>query len=269
MSSEFGEGVKPIEIAQLKPSHISTDDYELLGLDELMSLGYGIPREDGLKRAEEEYGGSDERKDIFFALEQGRIVSSLVLINWSEGQTKRGAPFWGKLRELDHKLVDKAQEYSSYACDVGGIVTLPEYRSKGIMKKLIQKAHQELKPSIIVGRTKTVEAVKARASNWDGMQTYYGLVNITPGSNPTDSGLSQELDDAYYIARQPEEIVDKEGIIYVSSDFLPPTIPDVSQVSEAIQLAFKPVIERQKELNEIGRQTALLPLISIAKAALH
>jgi len=269
--TEQREQPHPFQIVRYKPSDLKDEDYQRLGLVDLQRRGYGtLPNgQNGLDHVREEFGGDDARKDIFLATEDGKAISALILINWSEDQQKRGEPFWKKLRERAPEIAAKAQAYSTYACDIGGTVTLPEHRGRGLMKELIQKAQQELKPSVIVGRTKTVEAVNSRVNTWKGMTSFYGRNNVTPGARANDADIAQALDASYFFARRPEEVVDEYGFCYVSSNVLPSTIPDVSQMPENIQVAFQSVINRQRQLNEANEETtALQPLISIVNEAL-
>lgn len=260
-----------ITIKRVKPAEISDDDYYKLGLVELVALGYGYTGtpEYLLEQAKIEYDGDDkeDRFDIFLALINDKVIGSLSTTNWSPTDLNRGQYFWRNLQDIDPLLSQRAYKFSPYAFEVGGIVTHPEFRNQKIARKLIHEATTVLKPAFVFGQTKTPEAVITRANPLRklGYRTFFGEIEIStdPTDNPTFSPTT--IINAHLAVRDKK--LDDWGLVYVNTDLLLPTIPDISNFPQNISRAFNNIIEGQKRLKDT--QTAVKPLISVYKEIIN
>lgn len=255
---------RDISIKRVKPKDLTDNDYQNLGLAELVAKGYGYSGTPKylLEQAQVEYDGVDkeDRFDIFLALANGKAVGSVSAIDWSASEPKRGKKFWEAIQKTDPALFERAKSVP-HAFDVAGIVTHPDYRNRKIAKRLLWEAVIQLKPSFIVGQTKTPEAVMTRtnALNDAGFVTFYGDSAISQLLIDTDVGKT--VLNAYLFARN--KTLDEHGLLYVDTTLLLPTVPDVSTFPAYVQDAFRSVIEGQQRIGDA--KTAAKPLISVSK----
>lgn len=213
----------------------------LEGWKDLVMRGYGFTGDDTYAKEQFaiEYCKPQESRIIAFS-KDGIIVASLVLAR---------NQYFGNL--------------SSFG--VHGIVVLPEYKGKGLGKKLYKEAAKNAGVDIISGSTKTPSAVLARANGVaeHGMRTFYGPYEVTSPSRNGMIGDHLEFLAAYLANKEkfPGEVV-----IFRSTDILLPDVPDLSDFPDHIKHAFEPVVTRQKEVGDA--KTAVMPLLSIKEGLL-
>lgn len=236
-------------------------------LRNLIVGGYNLTEEERsnpVSAAEFEYDYPNERAQVFLAREGGQIVGSLTLILWKDSpQDKRGQKFWPELERLNPDLVKKARQSSALACDIGGIVIDPLVRGKGIGYSLLNQAVSVLHPNVIVGQTKTVEAVMLRRKLIShNYRTFYGESEVTPGYFQEYTRDHQNFLRAYLYAVDVEIAeLQPEGIVYVYNGGIASTVPNATEFPPEIQTAFRPVIEAQRRLG--FENTIMSPLLSI------
>lgn len=254
-----------IYIKRLKPLDITEADYQKLGLVELVALGYGYQGTDEhlSEQTLTEYDGIDKehRIDIFMAIHDGKAIGSLTTVNWSPLEPIRGQYFWDNLSKVDLLLCERAYIYSSYAFEIIGIVTHPDYRKRKVASTLLHEAAAILKPAFILGQTKAPAAVTAIANALSslGYRTFFGDFEVTPSQNRELPFSPSNLTNAHLAVRSHK--LDEYGLLYVDTDMLLPTIPDVSEFPSCIQAAFGNVIDSQKRIGNI--KTAVKPLLSV------
>ena len=201
----------------------------LNGLPDLVVRGYGFPIETTSQQFKYEYG--EDGKLMFFAIENGIVVASLVM---SHKPNILGKTTFG----------------------VSGIVTHPDHLNHGYAYKLLSHAVEKLQPELIVGQTKTPSVLRLRQKLKE-YTTYYGQNNLITGEK--DGTVIPYLNA--YIATKCGIEPDGNYVYTVSIDTLPPTVPDVKCFSNLVQVAFTDVIEKQLELDTVA--TAVMPIISI------
>lgn len=257
-----------VEILSVTPEEALADVRTLSSkLRDLIVGGYNLTEEekaDPVAAAEFEYQYPNERAQIFIAREGEEILGSLTLILWKDSpDDKRGKDFWPELARLNPHIAERARQSRALACDVGGIVTSSAARGKGIGYQLLSHAVSLLHPGVIVGQTKTVEAVTLRRKLVkEGYRTFYGESEVTPENFHEHTRDHEDLLRAYLYATDVEiSQLQPEGVTYVYDGGIAATVPDVSQFPQEIQIAFKPVITAQQRVGEAN--TIMAPLLSV------
>jgi len=245
-----------MEIDSLPPSEIARyirDGHPKW--QELIVNGYDLTEEDKsdpVECAAEEFDHPDEHATVFVAKEGNEILGSLIFVRWDETETNEpGKRFWSRLRE------QRTAPAGEIACLIGGIVVNPNFRNRGVGKFLYQQALEIVKPAVIVGHTKTVDAVLLR-SKLNGYRTGYGPTEVT-----SDSDLQGDFRPFIhaFLYADNEEVLLPEGIVYLHSEGISPTIPNTEGYPLSIQHAFEPVIHAQQRLGQAN--TVMAPLISV------
>jgi GNAT superfamily N-acetyltransferase len=241
-------------------------------LRDLIIGGYNLSaeeQEDPIKAAEYEYDHADERSCVFVVKEGDEVLGSLTFLLWPNiPGDKRGGRFWPELRRLHPELVEKASAINNLACDVAGIVIDPKARGKKLGYSLYQHAIAALNPAIIVGQTRTVEAVLLRRKLEDNnFRTFYEYSEVTPSSPQEFTRVHESVLLAYLHTMEIEiKDLENEGAVYQYDGGLAATIPDATHAPSIIQSAFKPLIKAQQR---IGESTPVMaPLLSIRKELL-
>lgn len=263
--------MKELEIIQLLPSEalqeIHQPDSQLV---RLVLEGYDLTesaRKDPAQAASFDYNFPDDRAVIFIAKQDNMVVGSLTYIIWKDGPNdKRGSKFWPTLRQLDATIAQRACDQGSVTCDVGGIVVLPEARGKNIGRRLLKAATEQMHPAIIVGNTKTVEAVMTRRSLADlGYRIFYGDSEITPSNEQITTSVHQAVLRAYLFAKDFKDRILPEGNVFVYEGGLAATMPITNTFPLIIQEAFKPI----KAAQRLSKTRAVMgPLLAIRKELL-
>lgn len=170
-------------------------------------------------------------------------------------------PFWKELRTCRPNLTDP----DLLAIYIQGIVVHPTYQNTGIASNLIRVMTDYYKPSVILGQTKTPEAVMVRSKVLAevGYRSFYGLCEVTPGSDYTNEGEGLDFIHGAFASEQFAEgqFLSERGIYFVDPDILPSYMPDTMNVTPGIQRAFVPVIEAQEFAGRL--KTAGSVLVSV------
>lgn len=152
-----------------------------------------------------------------------------------------------------------------------GIVVHPSYRNMGIAKQLLRTMTNFYHPSVVLGQTKTHEAVAVRSKVLVemGYRSFYGFCEVTPGCDYSKEGDGLDFIQAALVAQHftSGQTVSDRGIYFVGPDILPSYVPDVRHSTPEIQRAFAPIVEAQ---NAVGvSKTAASVLVSVEKSALE
>ncbi|HEY5601345.1 MAG TPA: GNAT family N-acetyltransferase [Patescibacteria group bacterium] len=236
----------------------------------LVLSGYDLTdkeKEDPIVAASADYDFPDDRAKVFIAKRDEEIVGSVTFVLWpNELSDKRGGRFWPKLKELDELLAKRAMAINPLACDVGGVVVLPELRGQRIGQLLLENAVKQVNPSIVVGNTKTVEAVALRRKLVNlGYRTFYANTEVTPGHEQEKTNDHEAILKAYLFAKEYEDVL-PEGNVFIYHGGIAPTIPNTNGFADIIQEAFKPLISTQSRLG--NKNTVMGPLIAVRKEIL-
>lgn len=237
----------------------------------LVLAGYNLTdkaKQNPIEAASYDYNFPDNRAAVFIAKQGEDVVGSVTLILWRNNPSdKRGGKFWPKLQELDYPLAQRALKINPLACDIGGVVVLPELRGQHIGQSLLEKAVTQVNPSIIVGNTKTVEAVALRRKLVSlGYRTFYGSTEVTPGHEQTTTSDHKNVLRAYLHAKDYEDVL-PEGDVFIYHGSIAPFTPNTEGFPPIIQEAFKPLVAAQKRLGE--QATVMGPLIAIRREILE
>lgn len=252
----------PIEIKKVKPSELTLESLQTLGLIDLVTKGYGFKGTPLhlLGQTIAEYDGEEERTTSYLAILEGKAVGSLAIRSWSIEDEKVGKMFWKELSIKDPTLYNKSLKFSTEASKIAGIITHPDYRNRKIARQIYKFMVEDMNPSFIIGDTKTPEAVLIRASALSefGYRTFFGNSEVTPQNPKNFTEVHLGVLESEFSAAQ---CTLENGIYYEGVDILLPTIPAVSMFPKYIQESFKDLIEAQVAAGD-GR-TATKPLISI------
>jgi len=143
-----------------------------------------------LEFAKQEYP-NDPRDTVFLAHDANTVVGSLVLTSWQENHLdKRGQAFFPILNthlRKDRDFRKKLSQFQNPVFDVRGVVISPEYRGKGVGKKLFLTAMETLNPAILGGQTRNPAAVLLRAT-LPGYRTFFAGKEVTIGRENLDHG---------------------------------------------------------------------------------
>ncbi|MDO8451251.1 MAG: hypothetical protein Q7S76_00080 [bacterium] len=244
-----------VAVDQIRPSQameeLQKTDSQLV---HLVLAGYTLTDQASVNQidaASYDYNFPDEKAAVFIASAQDRIIGSLTLIRWPDDpRDKRGGKFWAKLRELDSLMAQRAVDINPLACDMGGVVVLPELRGQHVERSLLREAVTQVKPSIIVGNTKTVEAVSLRRTLvTQGYRIFYGSTEITPGREQAQTSDHRSILKAYLFAKDFEDVL-PEGNVFIYHGGIAPIAPSVEGFPLIIQVAFQPLLAAQRRLGE-------------------
>lgn len=270
-TAELFELPSAIEIRKFKPSEITLPMFLSLGLIDLIRRGYDRTENEisGAARAFGEFDEEDERSFIYLAIENKRAIGELVATIWST-EDKFGKWFWRNLERRNPSLAGRLKRFSPVGVNISGVTTDPDYRGKGLGKKLYQAMVSDLNPSFVTGATKEPAAVLARASALkDGFRTFYGNMEVTPGKNEITS-RHMDLIDADIASRNRiyeyaqhwtgSDVYDIEGWLSQKS-------PRLAELPSHIKRAFENLREAQDTINNKGEEkTAIKILISVTNA---
>ncbi|MBP6994442.1 GNAT family N-acetyltransferase [Candidatus Woesebacteria bacterium] len=228
------------------------------GLDELIVQGYGVAESsEAQEQLKIEYG---EATDVILALDSaGKAIGSLALRRL---KGEDGSPTIEFQRKVEGAFPKKA---GRPVLHVNGIVVQQTYRSHGVGRNLMTQAIDLIRPSLIVGETKTPEAVAIRMHLGE---SYFGYKPV--GDAPQMNESVRDLVDAY--VKLNEELLgtlwrdkaidyDCTGVFYVSNKYLP---TDVPRPRPELVGVFHDVCELQESENKRGSgKTAVAPIITI------
>lgn len=259
--------VPRITIQRYSPSEIRNHPEFYNDLRSLMRDGYGFT-EDLDEQVQHEYDGDNERRKIFLAFDNNKIVGSLAVTAIHQNNLPRNE-FIEHLQMISRDAAEACRDKSIY--NVSGVVVHPQFQGEGIAKQLLTEFVNSLDPTIVVGRTKTPAAafIRARTLAEHGFRTWLGNTEITPEGMSENLTLIdiQDVYQAYFLYKN--SVAGSFGEMYVPEDTLQSSIPDISRFSESIQIAYSPIITAQTQENQLAieenraRRTAVLPLIAI------
>jgi GNAT superfamily N-acetyltransferase len=153
---------------------------------------------------------------------------------------------------------------------VRGVWVNSDYRRKGVAMKMLDYLVETLRPTAIIGTSKSPQAVALRQKlDAFGYQTWYDGIMVSTDTHdingartpPQEEVLRALLSDIESVVDQDVYYRDEDGNDTVGTDYLSPEPPDTSNFPEPIQKAFEKVIARQEALGNNG--TAVAPLISM------
>lgn len=170
-------------------------------------------------------------------------------------------PFWNALQARRPTAPDP----DLLAIYMQGIVVRPSYRNKGIASKLLRIMVNYYHPFVVLGQTKSKEAVAVRSKLLAeaGYRSFYGFCEVTPGCDYTKESEGLDFILAAFASEHfaSGQVISNRGIYFVNPDILPSYIPDTTHADQEIQRAFAPVIEAQKSVGFL--KTAASVLVSI------
>ncbi len=163
-------------------------------------------------------------------------------------------PFWKELRRRRPDLSDP----NLLACYIQGIVVHPSWRNRGIASELLQTMTDYYQPAIIMGQTKTPEAVAIRSKvlHEYGHRSFYGFHEVTPGSKSTEDYKGFDFVHAAFTSEG--RVADEKGVYIVDPDILPSYVPDTINFPAEIQNAFVPVIDAQESVGQLKAAASVL-----------
>lgn len=177
-------------------------------------------------------------------------------------------PFWNELRTRRPITPDS----SLLAIYMQGVVTHPSYRNKGIASHLLKVMADYYRPSVILGQTKTPDAVavRSRALAKMGYRSFYGFCEVTP---ECDNSKENEWLDFIHAAFASEhfasgQVISDRGIYFVNPDILPSYVPETTRVAPEIRRAFVPVVEAQKAVGLSKSAASVLVSVNMKGFAL-
>lgn len=259
------ETLGSLQFVKLDSHDMSAAVYQQLGLVDLVAKGYGFSGDMAYLtyQADIEYGPeAGKRKTLYFLLnEEGKAVSSVTIVPYDTLTT--GRKFWGTLANKAPQVASQLKAQSETVANICGVVTLPEYKGNNLATQLMQYAVADTNPSVVVGHTKSPEAVAVRLKALSGdFSIAYGGRLLTPEAELEEAHAA--LKKAYHAAENQK--LSNRGVYHLSTDILPPHVPVVdAQKYPLIADAFERVILDQKALGDT--KTAVLPLIAIRKSA--
>lgn len=241
--------------------------YKNLGLLDLMR-GYDLgplSEEELFEEAQSEFASGDNERYIFLVFDsEGKAIGSLALATWPETSSyPRAQTFWQSLKTNSPEIVQALKKKHLLAAEVNGIVTLPEFREKGIQGEIGQKALETLPLGIILGNINNPDALFTRLAHFgekQGFEVFFGSEGlITPGPIRT---IHKSVLRAFK-ETLGEHASENEEIIKTPTDTLKPLSADsVSKLPPAIQATFQEIIREQAKTDDY---TITMPLVSIKK----
>lgn len=236
-------------------------DYRQENLLNLVTFGYGFIGDDTKEKlilqSELEYSYADI---VYFAKIEGTEIGSLSV---NIRPNNRNDQFWNNIQTT---LLDLT-EPTLLACYIHGIVVYPSMRVRGIASQLLEKMVEDFNPVVILGQTKTPEAVLTRSKVLDkyGYRTFYGLCEVTPGTDYEKEYEGSDFIKAAFASE--EEKPSNTGIYFVNPNILLPYFPKTDEFPPEIQRAFKPIQQAQQTVGQ--DLTATTVLISIKSSVLR
>lgn len=228
------------------------------GLGELVVGGYNVAGMDAVEeQLDIEYG---DATGAFLALDQnGKAKGSLAL---KEITIEDDPSFVTFIDCVDKVFPDKK---GRPVLHINGIVVDQSHRNKGLGNAMMKKAIGSMNPSLIVGETKTPEAVAIRAKLG---QSFYGFQPVGTASEPNAEirGLIEIYVDADKellgdLWQGKDEDYYENGVFFVDSNYLPNNVP---MPRPKFYEVFKQVISIQERENDNGmNRTAVAPIITI------
>ena len=125
---------------------------------------------------------------------------------------------------------------------------------------------KDFDPLVILGQTKTPEAVLARSKTLApyGYRTFYGYCEVTPNFGYASEFEGIDFIKAALITENGD--LTENAVFLVNPDIILPYYPTTEGLSIQIQRAFRPVQELQLVTRTM--QTAVTTLVSFKKSAL-
>lgn len=195
---------------------------------------------------------------VYLATVQNREVGSLS-INTRPNTLEDS--FWRALRERRPALSNP----NLLAIYMQGVIIHPLFQHHGIASYLLRTMVDYYNPSIILGQTKTPEAVGVRAKVLAGLgfRSFYGYCEVTPECDFSKESDGLDFINAAFAAEQFTfgQTTSDRGVYFVDPDILPSYMPDTNDLSLEIQRSFRPIIEAQESIGRL--ETAASVLVSI------
>lgn len=170
-------------------------------------------------------------------------------------------PFWKDLQTRRPNISDP----DLLAIYMQGIVVHPSYQNHGIASQLLRAMVDYYNPSVILGQTKTPEAVGTRSKVLAELayRSFYGFSEVTPGCDYKKEGEGLDFIRAAFASEHfaSRQTLSERGIYFVDPDILPSYMPDTMYVAPEIKRAFAPVIEAQDAVGHL--KTAASVLVSV------
>ncbi|KKS97732.1 MAG: hypothetical protein UV73_C0005G0009 [Candidatus Gottesmanbacteria bacterium GW2011_GWA2_43_14] len=167
-------------------------------------------------------------------------------------------PFW---KELLARRPEKSDP-NLLAIYIQGIVVHPSYQNQGIASQLLRTMVDYYHPSVILGQTKTPEAVSVRSKVLAevGYRSFYGFNEVTPGCDYNKEGEGRDFIQAAFASEHfaSGQTISARGIYFVDPDVLPSYMPDVMRVTPEIKRAFIPVLESQEAVGHLKSVASVL-----------
>lgn len=263
------DGGGRISLYAVVPDLITGDLLKEMEVPQLLSQGYGfdLPDNQLLEYAEQVYGSKNTI--TYFALSEGKAVGSAtfsMLIR--DNGSQRADSFWDVIEEGAPSLLRKIEALSDdnqpFAVHEEGIVTLPDWRQKGVQKKLVAHALTQLEPSLIVGETRSpaTALLIAKLSGEEGYETFFGGTNIKP-----DTQFSFQLPSSVskaHLSLLPEAR-SLGRFLFFPGDMTQPAIPEYETLNNPIRNVFESLARYQTIHQD---RTFYLPLVSMKKRLL-
>jgi len=169
-------------------------------------------------------------------------------------------PFWKNLRVKRPNIRDP----DLLAIYMQGIVVHPLHRKNGIASQLLRGMVQHYDPVVVLGQTKTPEAVAARSKTLAelGYRSFYGFIEVTPGCDYRKESEGLDFIQASFASEHfASGPISDRGIYFVDPDIMPSYVPDTTHAAPEIQRAFVPVVEAQELVGHL--KTASSVLVSV------
>lgn len=172
--------------------------------------------------------------------------------------------FWKTIRSKRANLSDS----NLLAVYIQGIVVHPSFRNNKIASRLLGIMADFYQPSVVLGQTKTPEAVAARSNTLVnfGYRTFYGFTDVTPSVENTSTNNSIDIIKAAVDAEPFALNPNGNAVYFVDPDILPSFMPDTTNFSPEIQQGFEPVIRAQESIGRL--KTAASVLVSVNNSLL-
>lgn len=219
----------------------------------LVTEGYGfntdiLSDEFGFWRGRAEYHFAE----IVYIVKNKDIIIASLSVN--PRHNADDDPFWKELRRRRPDLSDP----NGLACYIQGIVVHPSWRNRGIASELLRTMTRYYQPLIVMGQTKTPEAVAVRSKvlHESGYRSFYGFHEVTPGS--VSGEVYKGFDFVYAAFMSEDGEVNENGVYIVDPAILPSYVPDTINFPVEIQRAFVPVIQAQESFGPLKAAASVL-----------
>lgn len=193
----------------------------------------------------------------FAKIDNAEVASLSIIVRPNDPKD----PFWNDLQSRQSQVLNP----NLLAIYMQGIVVHPSVANNGIASQLLRTMVEYYRPAVILGQTKTPEAVHVRSKVLTelGYRSFYGFHEITFGNNKEDHH-DQNFIHAAFVSESvtPTEL----GVYFVEPHVLPSYFPITDKFSSEIQRAFLPIQQAQKSIGE--DKVAASVLVSVTEPLL-